>query len=369
MISLMEPLEDRQHQLLHIVWPLFHQNQRFPVFHYVDYKMRELGWDAEEVINSFPVIGLSGPGSHYGAVWTNWPRGGVAQRDSPVCLSMAGLFHIKDQETVPIIRAVLIFLSEMSAAQVQIADHPYRVPRIQVSLKQALKANDVDLAIIPWVAPVVQHEWLAMQVTQQDNMTDVTGELRLLAKADFPTIESYLNAITAVTTPQQPPPILGYRDPRALARTITNFDITCELVLNAPLVKKPAIDRTALFAQEVATYTDLQAGVSALGELMGDLQVPGKNPSHPTDRLLEYLVQKVPRIDKARVQDALDLMDAVRQIRNSGVHPKPSATLISAHNRLGLPFPVRDPAHAWNIIRGQIDSAFGILQEEIYAAR
>lgn len=102
---------------------------------------------------------------------------------------------------------------------------------------------------------------------------------------------------------------------------------------------------------------------------MSDLQVPGKQPTHAVGRLLGYLVQELPNIDQVRVQDALDLMNAVREIRNSSVHPKPSAKLIAAHNTLGLPFPIRDPAQAWNIIRAQMEAAFGMMQEEMYAAR
>jgi hypothetical protein len=282
---------------------------------------------------------------------------------------MAGLYHIEDHAKMPIVHAVLTYLRSMSAARAQIADHPFDVPRINVTLKQALKPEGIDQTIIPWVSAVAQREWLAMRVTPQLDQNDATGELGVLTEANFFTIEEYLNALTAVTTPQQPTAILEYRDPRALGRSITNFDIACELVLKSPLVKKPAIDRTALFALDAATYSDLQTGISALGELMSGLDVPGKNPSYATGRLLVHLVHKLPNIDMVRIQEAIDLMDAAREMRNSGAHLRPSAALIAAHDTLGLPFPIRDPAQAWNIIRAQMEAAFGTLQEEIYAAR
>jgi hypothetical protein len=366
----MEPLEDRQLQLLNVVWPLFLEHQRFPVFNYVDYRMRELGHDAEEVIRSFPSIGLDGFRGRYCAVWTDGAGGSTPQPDNAVCLTMAGLYHIKDDKRVPIASAVLAFLRGLSAARVQIADHPFDVPNVTASLRESLTAAGLDMDTVPWVLAIVEHEWPAMRITErQPGLGDVVGQLGLLTEANFHTIAEYLNAITAITTPQRPTVILEYRDPRALARAITNFEITCTLVLNDPLVKKPAIDRTALFALDAATYDDLQSGISALGELMSDLQVPGKQPSHALGRLLNHLVQKLPAIDMVRVQNAVNLMDAVREIRNSGAHPKPSARLISAHEVLGLPFPIRDPAQAWNIIRAQMELAFGTLQEEIYAAR
>lgn len=130
--------------------------------------------------------------------------------------------------------------------------------------------------------------------------------------------------------------------------------------------------RSALLAQAAQSHSDLQSCLSALGQLIGELRVPGNSPSHPTGRLKAWLVSKLPALDQAaqsRVQDAIDLLDAVRQIRNSGQHPKPTKQLIAAHELLGLPFPIQDPANAWNIIRAQMDIAFGSLQEEIYAAR
>jgi hypothetical protein len=201
---------------------------------------------------------------------------------------------------------------------------------------------------------------------------DASGGLGLLREARFSAIEDYLMAITAATTPQQTVTVLEYRDPRALLRTIDHFDVTCELVLKQPLISKPAMASSALLAQEAQSESDLQSGLSALGEIMSELRVPGKNPNHAVGRLATWLTSQLPNLDhaaQARVQDAIGLLDAVREIRNSGQHPKPHKQLIDAHELLGLPFPVQDPATAWDNIRAQMDVAFGTLQEEIMAAR
>jgi hypothetical protein len=130
--------------------------------------------------------------------------------------------------------------------------------------------------------------------------------------------------------------------------------------------------RSALLAAEAQSHSDLQSCLSALGEVIAELQVPGKSPNHATGRLKAWLVRNLPNLDKGgevRIQGAIDLLDAVRRIRNSGQHPKPDHRLIAAHELLGLPFPIQDPASAWDIIRAQIDVAFGTLQEEIFAGR
>jgi hypothetical protein len=166
--------------------------------------------------------------------------------------------------------------------------------------------------------------------------------------------------------------VLEYHDPRSLLRTIDHFDVTCELVLKQPLISKPAMARSALLAQEAQSQSDLQSGLSALGEIIGELRVPGGNPNYAVGRLLTWVTSQLPNLDQAsqaRVQDAIDLLNAVREIRNSGQHPKPHRQLIDAHELLGLPFPIQDPAAAWDTIRAQMDVAFGTLQEEIIAAR
>src|SRR5262249_3613920 len=154
--------------------------------------------------------------------------------------------------------------------------------------------------------------------------------------------------------------VLQYRDPRALLRTIDHFDVTCELVLKQQLVSKPAMARSALLAQEAQSQSDLQSGLSALGEIIGELRVPGNAPNYATGRLLACPSGQLPNLDqaaKARIQDAIGLLDAVRMVRNSGQHPKPNRQLIEAHELLGVPFPIQDPANAWDVIRAQMDVA------------
>ncbi len=368
MSVLLEPLDEPQRQLVDIVWPIFAEHARFPIYNYVEHQMRQRGLDAREVISSFPSVGLPSSRAHYSAIWVD-SSGQVIQSSSEVRLTVAGLYHIKDQLAVDTINALLAYLDGLTAACRRAAEDPFVMRDSSATLAATLKAAGWGMAIGRHASVIAVNEWPAMRVSPFGGEGDVSGGLGLLGAVNLDDAEECLVAVTAAMMPQQPATILQYRDPRALSRSITNFDITCELVLQKKMVKKPALDRTALFVQDAASYTDLQAGISALGELLGDLDVPGPKSTHPTGRLLAHLVHELSSIDQSRVQDALNLMDAVREIRNSGVHPKPSAKLIAAHERLGLLFPLRDPAHTWDVIRAQMDVAFSILQEEIYAAR
>ena len=369
MSVLLEPLDDQQQNLLELVWSLFREKNQFPVYQYVEYTLHQRGHEAAEIISSFPSISPDGSRARYAAVYAD-PDIGTYLPDNRVCLTIAGLFHARDHFAMEIIGDFLVYLRALTAAQERIKESPFAVADVETGLVAALRGAGRDETTLPWMLKLIEREWLGVQVWNKSaGENDVKSRLSFLTSADFSTVEEYLTAVTVAATPRPRVVAPEYRDPRALSRAITNFDITCELVLKKPLITKPAIDRTALFAQDAATDAELREGLSALGELLGGFSVPGKSPSHAVGRLLAYLGQELPNIDQVQVQHAINLFDAARELRNSSQHPKPSAKLIQASGRLGLPFVQRDPKQAWNIIRGQMTDAFTILQEEIYAAR
>jgi hypothetical protein len=371
MSILLDPLEEDQEKLLKMVWEAFQlEDGRWPYFSYIDYHMRKMGLDTRGVLGGMPTIGKTLYHGGYAPVgYTS--SGGIPTDMSLVYLTMAGLFHVRDHAALPIIGAVLAYLRHMTRVREAIGEYPFEVPDVTVTLRDALEAEGIDEKVLPLAGAIAEHEWPGMRVHRPDHYS-ATGGLGLLSEANFYTVEEYLLAITAATTPQQQTAVLEYRDPRSLLRVIDHFDVTCELVLKQQLVTKPAMSRSALLAQQAQSHSDLQSGLSALGEIIGELQVPGKSPNYATGRLLPWLRLELPKLSQAactRIQSAIDILDAIREIRNSGQHPKPKKQLIAAHELLGLPFPIHDPQDAWDIIRAQADYAFETMQEEVLAAR
>jgi hypothetical protein len=372
MSILLDPLEEDQVTLINIIWPAFMTEMAdWPRYNYIEYRMRERGLDARSVIGGMPTIGKSQYHGGYAPVGY-LSSGGILTADSSVYLTMAGLYHLRYDGAMQIIGAILAYLRQMTRARDVIGKRPYDVPDTVVQLSNALKVEGEDSQIMPWASAITEHEWPSMRCHRTVNPYDATGTLTYLHDANFYTIEEYLLAITAATTPQQPASVLDYRDPRALLRTIDHFDVTSELVLGQKLVARPPMGRSALLAQDAQSHADLQSGMSAIGEIMSELQVPGNKPNYATGRLLPWMKSQLPNLTQAgcaRVQSSIDILDSVREIRNSGQHPKPKKKLIDAHELLGLPFPIQDPASAWDLIRAQLDLAFEALQQEILAAR
>lgn len=369
MATLFDPLDEPQTLLLNLLNEQFvKEGAELPYFSYISRQMLKSGYDAAEVIGGLPTLNF--PEIHngrYSAVWTD-TAGSVLQRTNRVGLTMAGLYHVGGDGAQTIIEGVLSITRAMSKAQDKYADNPFTVPAVDIDIKEALRENERRL--LPWVAKVAEHEFVAMNVYNSGSPAEPKwrGELRLLTEAEFVTAEDYLTAITALATPQHES-VFVYTDPLALPRAITSFERSCELALKTRLVVRPAVDRTVLFGADVASHSELQSGLSALGELLGDLDVPGKKPSHALGRLFGHLTNALPSIDQTAVKDAIDRMDAVREIRNTGQHDKTKIELIAAHDRLGLTFPIRDPAGAWDTIRAQMVFALHTLGDAIYAAR
>ncbi|MCX5215574.1 hypothetical protein OG689_41200 [Kitasatospora sp. NBC_00240] len=368
MNSFLDPLDEPQQLLVDTVWEKFAEVQKFPSFRYIEFVMRRAGYNAEVVLSSFPV--LSEGNIEYRAANANFPR----PLEGPVWLTLAGLRHVQDPRAAKITSTLLDYMRAMTKAQEWVLRDPftYAGPGPKLELRKTVMAEqpDADHGLTPWVAlaRVANYEWPGMRFNYAEGGNG-NGRLGLLPDADFDTVEDYLAAVVAALTPADHPAELTYTDPRALVRSIGFFDVTCELVIGRPLVKRPPLDRSGLLVLDVATEDEFLAGLAALAELLGQLDIPKRNPPHALGRITDHLKEVLPGIDRAAVERAVHTLDQIRVLRNSNIHTKPGASLLEAYQSLGLAFPVRDYGTAWDSIRAYADRAFASLQEQILAAR
>lgn len=364
MAGLLDPLDGPQQLLVDLVWKQFAEAGEFPKYFYVDYFMRKEGHDTEAVLRSFPAVAGTLTQPYRAVGW--WSSGVSPDRGGPVYLTLAGLHHLlHDPMAGSICRGFLAFMRALSKAQDRILQSPFEMPDLEVDLHQTLKAVGEGLDVEHHIALVADREWPGARF----NLQSGRGELGAVAGADFFTTDAYLTAVTAALTPPVPLTQMPYIEPRALLRALNFLDVTCELVLGDRLVVRPPMDRSSLLALDVTTEAEFQTGVVVLSEILRELNVPGRNPAHALGRLEGHLVSRLPGIDQPAVRTAVELLDQIRVVRNSFVHPKPSAELIQAHQALGLTFPIRDFAAAWDSARAYADKGLERLQEEIQAAR
>lgn len=365
MTGLTDPLDEAQQLLVDLVWSTFAEHQEFPKFFYIDHFMRRRGHDAVTVMNSFPSVGGHLTTRHYRAIgW--WGTDRNPDNDGQVYLTIAGLHHVKDDPVADSVsRGLLAFMRDMTHAQDAILDSPFTMPDIRVDLRTAMKHADVEQGYVQHIAGIADREWPGIHFSQND----LNGRLGMLTSAEFHSLADYLAAITIALAPPVPLAELPFTEPRALLRALNFLDVTSELVLGHKLVARPSMDRSSLLALDTGDEAEFQAGLIILTDILRDLQVPGHTPASGLGRLEGHLVGHLPAIDQAAVQQAVELLDQVRVLRNSAVHPKPSPRLHAAHQALGLPFPVRDFTAAWDSVRAHAERALSRLQEEIQASR
>jgi hypothetical protein len=239
------------------------------------------------------------------------------------------------------------------------------MPNVDVDLDAAVKQADGALEYVRHIAAIAEHEWPGIRF----NRGNRTGQLGVLTNAEFDTLADYVAAVTAALEPPPASADLPFIEPRALLRALNFLDVTYELVFGDRLVTRPPMDRSSLLALDAHDEAEFQAGLVVVTDILRDLQVPGRTPASALGRLEGHLLNRMPLIDQTAVRQAVELLDQIRILRNSAVHPKPSPRLRAAHQALGLPFPVRDFAAAWDSVRAHAERAINRLQEAIQAAR
>ncbi|MFJ4787612.1 hypothetical protein [Streptomyces sp. NPDC088794] len=365
MTALTDPLTEEQRLLLDIAWKTFVEHQRFPHFFHVEYVMRKDGHDAAEVLYSFPAIGQDQVAQGYRAVgW--WAQGSTPQPNGPVHVTMAGLYHLQhDQMARDLSRGLLAYMRQMALEQDKILDSPFDQPNVDVDLRDVLKEIDGAMPLLERTTKIAEREWPGMQFSK----STLSGRLGELLAADYDTLDAYLADVAAHLSPPAPPEALSFTEPRALLRALNFLDVTYELVLGETLVVPPPMDRSSLLALDVGDEASYNSGLVVLTDILRDFKVPGRTPGSGLLRLEDHLVGKLPALDRDAVHQAVQLLDQVRVIRNSAVHPKPRPELAAAHHALGLRFPVRDFTAAWDSVRAHAELAVSNLQEAIQSAR
>jgi hypothetical protein len=366
--GLADELDEDQKALVGVVWEVFAQHGEFPKFFFVEHALRtrDRRLDAATILKSFPSVGGVGIRAYRAVGWggEGWAH---AEQNGDVWLNLAGLLHVHDNPLKDAIcRGLLAFMREATRAQDAILTSPFSLPEISVDMTKVTQEEGIGEKYVPYMSVIADREWLAFGSFQK---TIGTGRLGFLTSADFNTLDEYVEAVTEALTVPPPPTTMALSEPRALLRALNFLDVTAELVLGHSLVNRPPMDRSALLAQEATNENDFVNGMAVLTEVLRDLRVPGRTPSFAVGRLKAYLARELPTIDQAAVERATELLDQIRIVRNSSIHPKPDTRLLEAHHALGLPFPVQDFTAAWDSVRGHAEQAILRLQEEIQSAR
>lgn len=382
MATVLDPLTPAQQRLVEIVSEVFLREQRWPFFAYVEWIMDQEGLDANAVLASFPTsVPLYGTGP-YRAIWTD-----TGLPDRPVKLTILGIYRSellhRSPQYPPIETTFFSVLRYFINLYRSFRPSPFEVPVVEAKgeeLSQLLDRDD------PWLEldtlfDLLKHEpatcfgtlntlpdgsrrWsVTRHVSEYEGITDVPG---------------YVDRFTSLAPPL-PPTRRAVPSPQALPAALDYLDA---IWLRIPghsksLLRLFSVQRTARLALPAETEGDLDGQLSALGEVLTSLDVPTLTPkpraprrsgADPTlQRLRAYLLKKVPASGHVRVNDAMDTLQDVIDLRHGSHqgHSKTRSKAAAAYGRLGIRYPPSSPAQAWEIIQAETVAALEQVREEI----
>lgn len=178
----------------------------------------------------------------------------------------------------------------------------------------------------------------------------------------------YLDRVAVVLMPaaEIPPPM--YPSPLTLPDALGYLDAVWHLHFREALIKLPGATQTARLAVDVGSVEEFQAAISALGEILTDLQAPGPpRREHALERLRTKLKDELANGNVDRIDYAIDTLNAVRKIRNGVQHTGATHKAVGGLAFLRIPYPITDWAAAWNQIRAHATQAFDAIRDELQA--
>jgi hypothetical protein len=377
---LQEPLSPDQEHLLRVIYQPFGQSGEWPLWQYVDLTLdaqRDL--DAAAVLASLPRLGSQGTW-RYALTWRQDSHM-QPQPGNPIMLTVAGLRHLHEAE--PLLGAFLTTIRYLVDQQRQLIPSPTKVVEATVkstAIKQEILTASIHGSSGPPVdvlmgklREVIGKEPFLHSAVSRPNSHD--WEIRvpavLRAYRGVATIDDYLDRVTELIAPPEPPPVppsfgaldvpyaVGFLDAVWMSRTRSHLFVNLD----------PA--STARLTQPCADEADFNSLMAALADVLGQAVPPG-TATPPQRGALEAVGRYVASILEGeaaeRAADAIGMLIHLRHIRVSTQHADARHRAVTAFRKIGMTFPPPAWEGAWAGIAAQAKGALDVLREEIHAA-
>jgi hypothetical protein len=185
--------------------------------------------------------------------------------------------------------------------------------------------------------------------------------------ADVRDVDDYVRRLRAWVVPAPPASIPQPVSPLGVVNALDYLDVVWRLHFGHQLVYPPSFERTARLVFEVATADEFSDRLSALGEALKGLDVPGRSGG-PLDRMRQALTGALPAEALPSVLAAIDTLRQVTRVRNGGQHVGAATDAAAALPALGLTYPILDYPAAWWTVQARVTNALDTIRAEIRAA-
>jgi hypothetical protein len=375
--ALTDPITPDQQTMIELVWDVWTRDPhcRWPIYQYVDGTLRDRARvDFEFTLASLPL--LQHPerfGEVYRAVRVDRAGNSKPAPNAPVRLTLAALHHLADTDGLA--ARYLELLRHLAARRGATAYDPFKVVLVPVERVTVARLNPrrsevwlhrlhILIAGEPpthdvapgWESGTWWHD-LHPAIRDYADVADTTDYLTRLALDFRPRI------LSPTTVP----------GPRALVASIDYLSATWQarFKTDKPLVRARRLDTAAKLALPAPTEEVFESALSALSDVLAHLTLPdqpGAPDQHPATRLGAFLIRRLPDVDKDRVERAVRTLTQIKSVRHGSQHDGAASEAAQALRALGIGYPIRDYATAWEQIRAAAIGAFEALREEIEAS-
>lgn len=287
-------------------------------------------------------------------------------------LTVAGLARVAGAE--PIVDGFLRLVGAMGRIRDAIQLNPFSDTRPVVTRPQILELTGefaVDEGLVLELMPKEPPTWHCQANRQSGEEWTVELSPQIRRFAAVADVADYLERLAKFTAPQEQAPESEVISPFTLPGAIDFLDAVWKARFGKGLVVPPGIERSARLASTAENADEANSCMSALAEVLKSLQVPGVSgldAGHPLQRLGPFLADRLPAEGQARVQAAIEVLNAARGIRAGAQHHSAQSAVIPEYEVLGLGYPVTDWGSAWERIQRLATNAFDAIREEIQAS-
>ena len=197
MQELFKPLNDAQAELLRVIAGPMIYHGRWPIRRYIEMEMHHLGFDADEVMASMPVVGSTQVGNaSYSAIWYDHRS---TLPDSVVRLTVAAALHNSDYKPVgeSIITALTILVEKVQNHRIS----PFEVKDAAITSSELASTNPhLTRKFLDAFPDFLRYEPFGLTgnvMSDEDNLGwTMTLMPRLLKYSDINSVPQYVERVT-----------------------------------------------------------------------------------------------------------------------------------------------------------------------------
>lgn len=365
MVPFLSVLDDQQQRLVTTVGLIYSRHGRWPTWQYIEETLERENFNAAQILTSIQ----REPTNSYGYVWPT--HSGTPGYSDQIGLTIAGLATIQAAE--PTVAYFLRFVSSIGTIRSSIDLDPFE------EIKPTTTRDEISALRRPFVPinqrllELLHHEpatWHCELVDTSSENWRISLPPELRRFAGVSSVEDYLDRLRTLLIPVRTSNEVPYYSPFTLPAAIDYLDVVWQLNFGNPLVVPPGVERSARLAFDASTPEEVDSRLSALAELLKNLQVQGVKGKggHPLERLGAFLETHLPQEVHERINKAVQLLDDVRRLRTGGQHFSANTETVGPLNRLGIGFPVSDWPMAWQQIQKSVATAFDAIRDELQAS-